>query len=330
MKRFETGRFRVWWMCVLVAAALACRGGAPAPPAEVPPQPTEAGPTEAVRTAAPTEAPAATEAPTEAATAVPTETAEPEPEVLDVGATRLSEVDGMLLMYVPAGEFLMGAADDDELADDDERPQHTVYLDAFWIDQTEVTNAMYAQCVAAGGCEAQDLVDSQTRTGYFEDPAYANYPTTHVSWEEAVAYCTWAGRRLPTEAEWEKAARGTDGRLWPWGNAEPDETRLNFLGNEGGDTTEVGAYPDGASPYGALDMAGNLYEWTADWYSPTYYAESPSENPVGPAEDPDERHSLRGGYFDTSAKYVRVTERDGQSFNRPPWIGFRCAAAAEE
>jgi len=231
----------------------------------------------------------------------------------------------MTQMYVPAGEFFMGAAISDTLANDDERPQHTVNLDAFWIDQTEVTNAMYAKCVAADGCRTMEYIDSATRPDYYENADYAEFPVMHVTWDDAAAYCGWAGRRLPTEAEWEKAARGTDGRMYPWGNAEPDSGWLNFDQIDG-DTTAVGSYPDGASPYGALDMAGNLYEWVADWYSATYYAESPEANPTGPASDADDRHVVRGGYWGTSAPYVRITGRDGQSLNRPNWIGFRCAA----
>lgn len=304
----------------LVLAILACNGGAAAPTAaplaltDIPTVIAENTATAATETTAPTEVP----------TEAPSETPSPEPTALDVGSSKVSDSDGITQMYVPAGDFLMGADAADAFADDDERPQHTVTLDAFWIDQTEVTNAMYAMCVAAGDCLAPELIDSATRPDYYENPDYADFPVMHVAWEEAAAYCGWAGRRLPSEAEWEKAARGTDGRLYPWGNAEPDSDRLNFDQPEG-DTTAVGSYPDGASPFGALDMAGNLYEWVADWYSATYYAELPAENPTGPVSDADERHGVRGGYWGTSAPYVRVTERDGQSFNRPNWLGFRCA-----
>jgi eukaryotic-like serine/threonine-protein kinase len=250
-----------------------------------------------------------------------------EPGALEAGATQVADADDMFMVYVPAGDFLMGAADDDPLAGDDERPQRTVTLDAFWIDQTEVTNAMYQQCEATGVCQAPIAVDSATRPDYYEDPDFANFPVTHVAWEDAQAYCGWAGRRMPTEAEWEKAARGTDGRLYPWGNEAPDNTRLNFDRFDG-DTSAVGSYAAGASPYGALDMAGNLYEWVADFYSETYYSEAPDTNPTGPeaATDPtDPKWSVRGGYWGSPGQYVRVSERDGQPVNRPNWLGIRCA-----
>ena len=170
----------------------------------------------------------------------------------------VSETDGMVLVYVPAGEFRMGSAGSDSQAQDNEKPQHTVYLDAFWMDRTEVTNALYALCVKAGACQPPLSVNYSWRESYYGNSQYDGYPVVYVSWKDAAAYCEWAGRWLPTEAEWEKAARGTDGRLYPWGNAEPDANRLNFNGNV--DARAVGSYPSGASPYGALDMAGNVWE----------------------------------------------------------------------
>ena len=208
-------------------------------------------------------------------TAVPNSTVAPKPTPtltrvpptadpsLGIGSTQVSDKDGMKLLYVPAGEFLMGAASSDAQAAENEKPQHIVYLDAFWIDQTEVTNAMYIKCYQAGACQAPSMGHSSSRlNGYYSNSQFANDPVTYVFIEEAKDYCEWAGRRLPTEAEWEKAARGTDGRMYPWGNDAPDRTRLNY-NQEVGDTTQVGAYPTGASPYGALDMAGNVQEWVA-------------------------------------------------------------------
>jgi formylglycine-generating enzyme required for sulfatase activity len=225
-------------------------------------------------------------------------------------------------VLVPAGEFLMGSSD----GGSDEKPQRKVYLDAYRMDRTEVTNAMYAQCVAAGACKAPADISSRTRSKYYNDPQYANYPVLYVSWDAAQAYCKWAGGRLPTEAEWEKAARGTDGRVYPWGNAEPNCDRLNYnSGNRAciGDTTPVGAYPQGASPYGALDMAGNVWEWVADWYGESYYASAPARNPPGPGSG--QYRVLRGGSWLNDQGDVRAASR---SRNGPDDVnhnvGFRC------
>jgi formylglycine-generating enzyme required for sulfatase activity len=150
------------------------------------------------------------ELPTETSTAtlVPTPT-------LGIGSTMISEDDGMTLLYVPAGNFLMGSTESDGDAHSDEKPQHTVYLDAFWIDQTDITNRMYALCVNAGVCVAPDDPGSSTNASYYGNSAYDNHPVINVSWDAASAFCKWAGRQLPTEAQWEKATRGTDGRIYP-------------------------------------------------------------------------------------------------------------------
>jgi len=145
---------------------------------------------------------------------------------LTIGASQVSTKDGMLLMYVPAGEFLMGSLDSDHNATADEKPRSTVYLDTFWIDQTEVTNAQYTLCVQAGTCLAPLYDGSNTRDSYFSYSQYANYPVVFVTWDDAFNYCKWVDRRLPTEAEWEKAARGPDGRTYPWGEGI-DCTRAN-------------------------------------------------------------------------------------------------------
>ncbi|MGB0387157.1 MAG: formylglycine-generating enzyme family protein [Ardenticatenaceae bacterium] len=231
----------------------------------------------------------------------------------------------MVQVYVPAGDFEMGAVDDDPDADDDEKPRHTVYLDAFWIDQTEVTNAQYAQCVADGACERPGSNESWTRDSYYGNAQFDNYPVIWVSWHNALAYCQWAERRLPTEAQWEKAAGGTDGRKWPWGNQRPDNTLVNFNRNVG-DTTPVGNYPAGASPYGAYDMAGNVWEWVFDEYGSNYYASSPSDNPVGPSSA--KTKILRGGPWYHSAPYIRVRDRvQNFAINRDQLRGFRCASS---
>jgi formylglycine-generating enzyme required for sulfatase activity len=246
------------------------------------------------------------------------------------GQTWESPIDGGVLVCVPAGAFLMGAAETDPQAKDVERPQHTVTLDAFWIDRTEVTNAQYERCVQAGACERSHTpgatgVASRRRLDYFVNAAYADYPALAYQSFEAADYCAWAGRRLPTEAEWEKAARGTDGRLYPWGDEAPDCSTANG-GDCFDDTTAVGSLPGGASPYGAVDMAGNVWEWVADAFDPDYYAASPETNPSGP--DSDAHNVRRGGGWSSFERDLRVTRRadgaprhffDGQ-------MGFRCAA----
>ncbi len=236
----------------------------------------------------------------------------------------------MEMVYVPAGEFLMGSPDGE--GDYDEHPQHTVYLDAFWIDKTEVTNAMYQKCVDAGTCRP-----NKYNYSVFNNP---DQPVVGVSWYDAKAYCEWAGKRLPMEAEWEKAARGTDGRIYPWGNEWDVHTtkRLNFAdkntdfawSDEEADdgyqnTALVGSYPAGASPYGALDMAGNVWEWVANWYDSDYYVRSPKRNPTGP--DSGDARVLRGGSWGFDQINVRTAHRsrnlpDGRS----PSVGFRCVA----
>jgi formylglycine-generating enzyme required for sulfatase activity len=233
----------------------------------------------------------------------------------NIGDAWPSLADGMTLLYVPAGDFLMGSTDSDSQADGNEKPQHTVYLDAFWIDQTEVTQGMYAKCVVAGKCDkAMCSVGGD------------NHPAICVNRNDAENYCAWARRRLPTEAEWEKAARGADGRLYPWGNQAPNETLANFNQNVK-ETTDVGKYPAGASPYGALDMAGNLFEWVADWYAADYYQYSPSRNPAGP--ETERSRVLRGGSWNSKAEYVRAAMRTrDQPIVTDYNYGFRCAASA--
>ena len=217
------------------------------------------------------------------ATKVPTATKKP----LDIGSTMVGE-DGAKLVYIPEGEFTMGRAADDALAEcqksrsDCQRswfisqdPPHTVYLDAFWIDQTEVTNKQYIACVIAGKCNAPYESDAHTGANYFAPLEFDYYPVLNVDWEAAKAYCEWAGRRLPTEAEWEKAARGTDGRIYPWGNDAPNKDLVNV----NYDLTEVGKYQKGKSFYGVYDMAGNVWEWVNDWYDENYYQSLLSSNP---------------------------------------------------
>jgi formylglycine-generating enzyme required for sulfatase activity len=226
-------------------------------------------------------------------------------------------VDGAVYVFVPAGEFTMGSPDSTVRAD--EYPQHTIHLDAFWVMQTEVTNAQYAKCVAAGACSAP-------HNRRWQNAAYADHPVTDINWNQAKAYAQWAGGRLPTEAEWEKAARGTDGRTYPWGNEQPNQSLVNCC-NFISDTTPVGSYPAGASPYGALDMAGNVWEWTADWYNGGYYNQSPVQNPTGPASG--NARVSRGGSAWNDASVVRVAFRGWNFPNlRDRYNGFRVASSS--
>jgi len=237
--------------------------------------------------------------------------------------TQISTVDAMVQVYIPASEFKMGSLDGDLNAGDEEKPRHAVHLRAYWIDQTEVTNAMYALCVADGNCQPPKEVFSKTRPAYYDEPDYEDFPVIYVSWYDATAYCHWAGRRLPSEAEWEKAARGVAGQLYPWGDQPPGTERANF-NNQVGDTSRVGSYPAGASPYGVLGMSGNVAEWVFDWYEPAYYKVSPYSSPAGP--DQGEFKVLRGGSWFNQLRSMRAAFR---LWNYPDLrsetIGFRCA-----
>jgi len=270
-------------------------------------------------------APAATVAASATSTATATASG-----TLVAGATEMAKTDGMVLVYVPAGNFLMGSVDGDPLARGNEKPQHTVMVDAFWIDQTEVTNAQYRACLAAQACTNPQGFNSSTRADYFHDEKYANYPVVWVNWIQAGQYCTWAGRRLLSESEWEKAARGDDGRLYPWGNEPPDNTLLNF-NLAAKDTTAVGSFPNGASPYGAFDLAGNVVEWVDGYYYDSYF--TVVSNKITPTP------SFRGGVrilrssswgdvvADIRAAARRYSIAQGNAFND---VGFRCGESAGE
>jgi len=264
--------------------------------------------------------------------------------VEEIGRTKTASVDNMILMYVPAGEFLMGT----EIGLTDEQPIHKVYLDSYWIDQKEVSNARYIECVEAGKC------DRPSSLKFYNDPSFASHPVEYVSWKDAVNYCTWAGRRLPTEAEWEMAATWdpytNQQRVYPWGDEYDcrkgnfdDELELDASlmqdGSVGCDgfvrSAPVGSFPDGASLYGALDLSGNVWEWVHDAFIEVdpfnasienYYANSPLENPMGVDPAITEYRSMRGGSYNFTFGFGRAAYRLWYGLDDSyDGVGFRCA-----
>jgi serine/threonine-protein kinase len=288
--------------------------------------------------------------------------------------TMVRPKDGMEMVYVPEGPFTMGSGGLSWLRITgsigagnmvlhplgNESPAHEVTLDGFWIDRTEVTVGQFAKFVAETGY----VTSAEKRGGgkpwtpgpqeqewpvvpevdwlHPVEPGVESeldHPVVQVSWDDAFAYCAWAGARLPTEAEWEKAARGTDRRRFPWGD-ELGAGLMNFCDeecpvdrwrdtryNDGfARTSPVGSFPDGASPYGALDMVGNVWEWVADWYDEDYYGESPEVNPQGPSSGT--LRAMRGGaWYDGSAEAWTTTtiRHQNPSYDRYEDVGFRCA-----
>jgi formylglycine-generating enzyme required for sulfatase activity len=212
--------------------------------------------------------------------------------VADRGGVAVEQV------YVPSGSFIM--------VSENEGAVHEVTLDAFLIDRMEVTNEQYAACVAAGACQPPGSYSSYTRNSYYDNPEYPAHPVINISWEDACDFAEWAGGRLPTEAEWEYAARGPENRIYPWGSEAPTCDLLNFNICIG-DTTEVGSYPKGASWVGALDMAGNVWELVLDWYEVDYYARSPATNPTGPKTG--EYKVVRGGGWEDDSRLTHATYR---------------------
>ena len=273
--------------------------------------------------------PIPTSTPTSTATLiVPTETVLPMntlEQVLPLTATFLPteiiDSKGVTMRLVQAGVFTMGS----KKGAPNEQPVHDVYLDSYYIDTYEVTNVLYQACADAGVCDPPKQSSSNTRSKYYGNPEFDDYPVIYVNWQMAEAYCIWRGAELPTEAQWEKAARGTDGHTYPWGEGI-DKTLANY-NKYMDDTTRVGSYKDGISPYGLYDMAGNVAEWVRDWYLVNYYLSSPLKNPFGP--DTGQFHLLRGGSWDDDSDDVRSTYRDR---NVPLYamvqFGFRCARPA--
>jgi formylglycine-generating enzyme required for sulfatase activity len=252
----------------------------------------------------------------------------------------------MPMLIIPGGSFIMGGSESDPAAGFDELPAHEVTIDTFYMDKFEVTVAQYAVFLNMLGtyesaCQDVDCAWPRGRIGYtsylleveegegfrYEAMAgFENYPINHVSWYGADAYCRAMGARLPTEAEWEYAARGTDGRVYPWGNEPPDQNRAVYFSSSYSDLKPVDALPDGASPFGIFGLAGSMWEWVSDWYDPNYYGISPADNPQGPEDG--EGKAARGGAWPNNNQDDRI-----RSANRnwreiaffSPDLGFRCA-----
>lgn len=284
----------------------------------------------------------ATPTPVSAPSVVPAENSSP----TGLGSTKVSPKDNATMVYVPAGKFSMGS----DIGLTDEQPVHTVQLDAFWLDRTEVTNNMYRKCVEAGKCEEPDNLL------YYNDSQFSDHPVVFVSWSNAVAYCSFVDRRLPTEAEWEKAAVwnpvGSEKLVFPWGNEYDcskgnfdDETQFDASLMQGGSvscdgyvqTAPIGSFPAGESPYGALDMGGNVWEWVHDAFIEVdpfdatiknYYEISPLINPMGVDPAITEYRSMRGGSWNWTFGYGRSAYRlwFGKD-DKYDAVGFRCAAS---
>ncbi len=227
------------------------------------------------------------------------------------GGETIKWIDGSVLVYIPTGSFTMGYGGD--------APIHSISLDAYWIQQTKVTNRMYDQCVRAGGCTSP----TQELGGpVFTNPSFASNPVVGVTWDQAQAYCSWMQGGLPTEAQWEKAARGANGNTYPWGEAEPTCGLLNF-GNCYGRTTNVNTYEDGKSPFGLYDMTGNVFEWVFDWYDEAYYTTSPTANPTGPLTG--KYRGVRGSSFETEdIQVLPAIRRYNEPTDAGRATGFRC------
>ncbi len=230
------------------------------------------------------------------------------------------------MVYIPAGWFWMGCSPNDSNCGDDEKPYHKVYLSAYFIDKNDVTVDEYTRCVNAGGC-TQPITGQYCNWGV---SGRGDHPINCVDWNQANTYCQWRGKELPTEAQWEKAARGTNGRIYPWGN-EWDASKACFNQSS---TCAVGSYPSGASPYGVMDMAGNVWDWCRDWYDANYYASSPDHNPTGPDSG---RYRVFRGHLSWITDYPpfgRASRRGGDA----PYVpshgglnnGFRCIRQASK
>ncbi|TKS60331.1 MAG: hypothetical protein EWM72_01473 [Nitrospira sp.] len=238
--------------------------------------------------------------------------------------------DGAMMVLIPEGPFPMGVPQGDRDGGRDEYPRHDVFMDTFYIDKFEVTNGWYLEFVKATGHRVPQNPKNPTRNLWQGDAiteSLTDRPVINVDWADADAYCVWAGKRLPTEAEWEKAAKGTADRRFPWGNVEPTDKHLNFNQQWVGEKTlmPVGSYEAGKSPFGVYDMAGNVWEWVNDWYDTRYYEKSPVKNPKGP--DMGTKKVIRGAGWQNETPTVRIFTRvESDPTIRNESTGFRCAA----
>ncbi len=240
--------------------------------------------------------------------------------------TEIKDSKNVTMVLIPAGEFTMGS---DVTGNAESKPAHTIYLDAFFIDKYEVTNEMYDACAFAVECRRPKQAGSVTHSTYYSNPVFAKYPVLYVDWKMAKAYCEWRGARLPTEAEWEKAARGTDERIYPWGNTKIDCSFANLPGCVG-DTTPVDQYDTGVSPYGVYGMAGNVLEWTSSLFKLyPYNSEDGRESP-----DAAGKRVARGGSWHTFGGNSGNARTDSRLELDPayygPYVGIRCAISADQ
>jgi formylglycine-generating enzyme len=237
--------------------------------------------------------------------------------------------DGAPMVLIPEGSFPMGVPHGDRDGGRDEYPRHDVFVNNFYIDKFELTNSRYLEFVKATNHRIPQNPKNATRNLWEGDTiteSLADRPVINVDWADANAYCQWAGKRLPTEAEWEKAAKGTADRRFPWGNVEPTNKHLNFNQQWIGEKTlmPVGSYELGKSPFGVYDMAGNVWEWVNDWYDAKYYEKSPAKNPMGP--ESGTKRVLRGSGWQNETPTVRIFTRvDSDPTIRNESTGFRCA-----
>ena len=289
---------RLIWIMLLAILVAAC---APASTSTPIPTPTTLPPT-----SEPTSTPVP---PTSVPTLPPVSLAGPS------AGTTMTWEDGSKLIYIPTGEFIMGLGYGDA-------PTKTLTLDGYWIQQTEVTNKMYTQCVASGNCSAPV---QEVGAPLYSAAQFGDYPVVGVTWDAANTYCQWIGGKLPSEAQWEKAARGQDGNKYPWGSSNPTCDFAN-LKTCGGHTNQVDAHQAGKSAYGLYDMAGNVFEWVNDYYDPNYYASAPASNPTGPATG--NRRITRGSSFETDLTQILsgIRHPSTQDYHNYD-LGFRCVVS---